>query len=996
MALDLLAQGLELRRRQRLVAALGELTPLVPRVFELVALRLAALVEMRQFIGEKSSAVLIRRPLLFLAAGQHPGPRGAGFASSAIERNVEYPGRHKPFDAEKCFRLRQMLQHAKVGQQLQFQPMIQLRRVQLPHPRFVIHHHGERGIGIPLQQVHAINPPAQRQRVAVAKINPPRGHLVLLVIERDFAPGGIKLVLRHPLDQRHDEPAQALDQKLTRKPRRAAGLKLSVAELRQLLATNVGDKLAGFGWREIAPLATRRDDPPMKLLQRVMLEAALVAVVELEFLALLQAQSARREKLERARRKILQSADGRLQLAPENMFHDCWRKRAGGIGELDLPPFFQHRAERRELPQGFVSLHLQRRRFEFAEMFAFPPGARTGERFFGHAGDALDVVKKRRRIEQLPFGVLRGARQDEALAGPRDGDVAEITFVAEPLVPRRAQINSLLLQPRAIRFRKQRGGRGRRGENALVQTEHEREFQLRIARAINGANQHLIQRRRHDPDREIGEAGFEDGQPVAQRQRLGRERPFQIVEPVVHLFEHGGVNGGLAGGATGSGGQCGSRSAEWHSAVSRIGNPHCWASSGIHGRRFVLPNTIRRHSRLTICATKDRHFRSRRLAGGRLTPALQGFFHVQFTPQFTQSRRDLSSVWREGIIRERSGEGCKRRDELAAQRFQSFSALVFMGDGQRLAPDLAFPAAGQRLIFQLVNRVFARGDQAALECAEPVVVPPTERHRANGKPREFRQRVVRHRRAPIHEERNFVAPKYAGDRGMIGLQPPHNDRAIAKPPARADMPPDFPRGQHGFTFRVGADGEAKVRGQRSEVRGRTSDFWLLTAGLGAAGLRPVCFQVPQRLAAGKPALIRFVGQCLDADLTALAVRQSGVTTPKGLRHHRPRREPRRFGLRFAFQTKRQRGLLAKRQQRGEQIQLLGRHLRKTVEPQRGNAEGGGRRVKRGGGHVEQMIGVLEFMGFEPVAVRAEQEREVVQFGAQRRWIVRSGGQFRQS
>ena len=45
------------------------------------------------------------------------------------------------------------------------------------------------------------------------------------------------------------------------------------------------------------------------------------------------------------------------------------------------------------------------------------------------------------------------------------------------------------------------------------------------------------------------------------------------------------------------------RSAEWHSAVSRIGNPQRLASSGAPRPFQTQPNAIRRNSRVPLCAT---------------------------------------------------------------------------------------------------------------------------------------------------------------------------------------------------------------------------------------------------------------------------------------------------------------------------------------------------------------------------------------------------------
>ena len=51
--------------------------------------------------------------------------------------------------------------------------------------------------------------------------------------------------------------------------------------------------------------------------------------------------------------------------------------------------------------------------------------------------------------------------------------------------------------------------------------------------------------------------------------------------------------------------RCLGRSAEWHSAVSRTGSPQRRDGSRTPQPVHALPNAIRRHSRLTICATPE-------------------------------------------------------------------------------------------------------------------------------------------------------------------------------------------------------------------------------------------------------------------------------------------------------------------------------------------------------------------------------------------------------
>ncbi len=86
--------------------------------------------------------------------------------------------------------------------------------------------------------------------------------------------------------------------------------------------------------------------------------------------------------------------------------------------------------------------------------------------------------------------------------------------------------------------------RRRRGrEDCFVDTQKQGQLQLRVARAVNGSDQHLVERRRNHPHAQSGQTRFQDGQPVSQRQRLPGEGQPKIFQPLVHLLPDGGVDG---------------------------------------------------------------------------------------------------------------------------------------------------------------------------------------------------------------------------------------------------------------------------------------------------------------------------------------------------------------------------------------------------------------------------------------------------------------------
>ena len=89
----------------------------------------------------------------------------------------------------------------------------------------------------------------------------------------------------------------------------------------------------------------------------------------------------------------------------------------------------------------------------------------------------------------------------------------------------------------------QQGGRGRRRrEDRLIHAEHKSELQFGIARAVDGADQHLIERGWNYADGQAPQARFQNRQPFAQRQRLAGKRQRDVFEPRLHLRPHRRVN----------------------------------------------------------------------------------------------------------------------------------------------------------------------------------------------------------------------------------------------------------------------------------------------------------------------------------------------------------------------------------------------------------------------------------------------------------------------
>ena len=119
------------------------------------------------------------------------------------------------------------------------------------------------------------------------------------------------------------------------------------------------------------------------------------------------------------------------------------------------------------------------------------------------------------------------------------GDVAVVTFARQPLAQIRAERCAALFQFIAVGVRQNRRCGGRGGENGLIHAEHERKFQVWIARAVNGAHKHFIKHRRNHAHGQVCQPRLQNRQPVAQWQRFARERKRHIVQPGVHLLPNG-------------------------------------------------------------------------------------------------------------------------------------------------------------------------------------------------------------------------------------------------------------------------------------------------------------------------------------------------------------------------------------------------------------------------------------------------------------------------
>src|ERR1035437_5252067 len=181
---------------------------------------------------------------------------------------------------------------------------------------------------------------------------------------------------------------------------------------------------------------------------------------------------------------------------------------------------------------------LDQRLHQFVRVLGLVPVQVGGKLFhFKLREHPLQLRDERRRVKRLAVGALARKSDRQFFIRARAGDGAEVTLARNLIEQVRAERDVLLLQfvTVGVGQNQWRGGRG--GKNGFVHAEDERKFQIWISRPVNRANQNLVQRRRNHTDGEVGEAGLQNRQPVAQRQRLARKGEREIIQPGIHLLQ---------------------------------------------------------------------------------------------------------------------------------------------------------------------------------------------------------------------------------------------------------------------------------------------------------------------------------------------------------------------------------------------------------------------------------------------------------------------------
>ncbi len=315
------------------------------------------------------------------------------------------------------------------------------------------------------------------------------------------------------------------------------------------------------------------------------------------------------------------------------------------------------------------------------------------------------------------------------MLGTSESDVAEVAFVRETLAVIKAKRDVLLRQYFAVDLRQDKRCLGWRGEVAFIHTEHDGELQVGMTRTVNRPDQDLIQRGRNDTNGKSREASVRNGKPVTHAER-------QIVaesefEIVAPFVE-------------------------------------------------LFPNGLVDGSELRV------------LRIGLLAPSLQRRGSFQINPQLAY-RIGQHVTGDTAGLRQSINELNERRHEPLTERFHALGQGGFFLDDNGFAPAGMIPAPGERLVLQGIDLLILDGDQTAFERGKPVVMPPAERSETQGAAREFRERVMRHRFATVHEIRDAVAMENALNDILMPLHAAQQHRHLAIPSARSDVLMDEPR-----------------------------------------------------------------------------------------------------------------------------------------------------------------------------------------------------------
>ncbi len=382
--------------------------------------------------------------------------------------------------------------------------------------------------------------------MSALQIQTPGRQAALFQTEAHFDGLRVESVLPRPANQRFDQFLQGLNQGPARESARRGRHQQALSEHRQQGFANLPDPPSRLRRSDVAPAFSLRLQPAMKLLQRFVLEAALLAVIDLELGPLFRPQPARDEELERTSRKFLERADGRGQVPAIERLHPRRRQTHPGargphLAPLDqcglkLRPRLQCRHRRTGRPRR-LRLGAEQGHDQFAGVLHRSASVRTGDPLGRKIRkQPLQLVDEGRWIQGLVADIAPGIGQDQMPPGASASDVAIEPFEADLLPAIRSQSRAEGGESFAVPWTKQSGQPGRGRENVFIQAQDEGELEIGIARTIDRADQHLVQSGRNHPHAERAQPGLQDGQPIAHRHGFVTKRQGEVVQPLLGLL----------------------------------------------------------------------------------------------------------------------------------------------------------------------------------------------------------------------------------------------------------------------------------------------------------------------------------------------------------------------------------------------------------------------------------------------------------------------------
>ena len=397
----------------------------------------------------------------------------------------------------------------EIGEELKLEAVLDSERVELLGAALIVHDDGESLAGLlVVQEIHAVNASAQRERSSVVQFQSPRGHAAAREAEAEFHRGGVEGVCGHPTDKRGEQALRTGDE--SARGEAAGFIRCEERELGacEEVFTNARGEFGGLGGREVAPAAIACRDADVKFIEQAVDEAAALAVVHLEFLAFLRAESGGDEELEGALGELLELADRGVEFAfvergdggggkggdspgcgdfaPAGDDGDDGGERGEGMGGSPLSQRERVRKRRRVaavqdagggfgglgIPQSAIrNPHSSEDGFEqFLRVLSFAPVVRGWDFFQFEAGEELlDVREDGRGVERLAVVAGGTATQHETRAAASAGDVGEVTFMRNLRARVETETGVVGGKQVALGIGEQDRRRGRCGEDAFVQ-----------------------------------------------------------------------------------------------------------------------------------------------------------------------------------------------------------------------------------------------------------------------------------------------------------------------------------------------------------------------------------------------------------------------------------------------------------------------------------------------------------------------------------------------